>query len=267
MNHLVLNIHIKQCLHKLNPTLDDIMTIQGEVFRAVKNRQTIRFTCGNDTYFIKKHFAIGWWEILKNLSQFRMPIISARNEYRALKKLASLGINTPKIIGYGEQGYNPATKKSFIITAELTNCVGMRDIAKQWAKHQPDFYQKKNIIEEIARITRIMHNNGINHRDLYLAHFLLAKNQNLTKKNSKPILYLFDPHRAQIRNKIPKRWLIKDLASLYFSSMEANLTRKDILRFLQIYFKRPWQEVIKQQQNLLQKIRQQAIRLYRKKKI
>ena len=81
-----------------------------------------------------------------------------------------------------------------------------------------------------------LHRNGINHRDLYICHFLLkqAEFDALTDVNDLQ-LYLIDLHRVQIRKRVPRRWLVKDLAALYFSSMDLGLTQRDFFRFIRDY--------------------------------
>src|SRR3989338_3478639 len=99
---------------------DFFMNQKGEVFRSQKNRKTLRFNYLGDFYFIKIHRAIGWKEILKNWVSFKKPVISARQEWEALKKLKKTGIPSLEPVALGEKGYNPATKQSFIITKELS---------------------------------------------------------------------------------------------------------------------------------------------------
>ena len=83
-----------------------------------------------------------------------------------------------------------------------------------------------------------MHDNGLNHRDCYICHFLLKKS---TGK-----LHVIDLHRAQIRKRIPYRYRVKDTAGLYFSAMDCGLTRRDLLRFIAVYRRRTpefWRDV------------------------
>jgi heptose I phosphotransferase len=253
-----------------NKSFKQIMRMQGEIFRAVKNRQTIKFELNNHSYFIKKHFGIGLIEIIKTLLKLRVPIISATNEVRAIECLAKQNLLTPQIVGFGIKGINPANKQSFIITEEIKNITGLRDIAINWQKAPPSFALKNALIHEVARITHIMHNAGINHRDLYLAHFLLklealnALNQNKLQ-NLRNQIYIFDPHRAQQRKKIPLRWIIKDLSSLYFSCLDIPLSKKDIFRFLKIYYKTNLRFIFKQHSTTLSKIEQKAYKLRRTK--
>ena len=39
---------------------DTVFAIEGEVFRNVKNRKTMRFQFNNRNYFVKIHRGVGW---------------------------------------------------------------------------------------------------------------------------------------------------------------------------------------------------------------
>lgn len=239
-----LNSAIEQSLNPKLNYFQQLLNLNGQVYRQQKSRLTERICLNNHYYFIKKYFGIGWREIFKNLCLLRLPICSAENEWRALQKLRALGIKVPKVLAYGKLGKNPARIKSFVLLQELNNMTTLEALAE--LKQPIDFATKLLLIKKVAEITRIMHQHGINHRDYYLCHFFLDANNDI---------YLIDLHRAQIRKKVPARWVIKDLAGLYFSSYNLKLTRKDYLRFIKYYNDKPlslcwpsqthfWQKVV-----------------------
>jgi len=238
-----------------------IMALEGEKYRDFKDRSTIRFVKKNNAYFIKKHFGVSFFEIVKNLFFLRLPITNAKPEWRAIKKLRDLNIPTMEPVGFGLKGISPLTQKSFIITKELTNTVGLKDICDGWAKQSPAFALKRDITITLAGIIRKMHINGINHRDLYICHFLVDTN---FLRENKIKLYVIDLHRAQIRRQVPERWLIKDLAGIYFSSLTYNANKTDVFRFLRIYFDDNIKNIFAKHKNLLNKIARRARRMYNK---
>ena len=77
-------------------------------------------------------------------------------------------------------------------------------------------------------------------------------------------LFLVDLHRAQIRASVPSRWLIKDVASIYFSSLDIGLNKKDVYRFLRVYFDMPLREIFEKHEVLLKLIEKRAVQLYRR---
>ena len=234
-------------------TFDEIMSLEGEVYRDQDNRKTIRFEHEGKSYFIKQHFGVGWKEIFKNLFQFRLPVISARNEWRAIQKLEILNVPTMKLAAFGERYWNPARRQSFVATHALQEVESLEDVCKNWKTTPPMFAEKLKLIREVAHIARTIHVNGVNHRDFYLCHFLQGKDKTL---------YLIDLHRVQMRAKTPMRWMVKDISGLYFSAMDIGLTGRDILRFLACYFDQPWREVIASKQRFLKRVEKRAICLY-----
>ncbi len=246
-----------------NGSFERIMSLQGEVYRALEGRSTERLMIANQPYFIKKHHGVGWREVIKNLLQCRLPVVSAKNEYIALTKLAEWNIAVPEIAAYGHQGHNPAKVRSFIMTKELPKHISLEDFCRHWPSCPPSFHFKKNLIKEIALIARVLHTHGMNHRDFYICHFLLDVS-NLINSNIK--LYLIDLHRAQLRKYTPQRWVIKDLAGLYFSSKEVGLTKRDILRFIIEYHNKPLKKVFNKELSFWLKVKKRGDQLYRKHK-
>ena len=231
-----------------------VLSIQGDEYRNMDGRRTLRFDMLGQSYFGKLYSGIGWPRILKSLLAFRKPpVISAHNECLAIQKLTEQGVDTMTAVGYGMRGISPARKQSFLITEDLVGTESLEDFCRDWKEQPPDCLLKRALIKKIATVSRTLHEHGINHRDYYLCHFLLdisAGRDNLDLTHLTP--YLIDLHRVQFRTTVPQRWRVKDLASLYFSSMEIGLTQRDFLRFIREYTGQPLREVVKD--SLWQKI-------------
>lgn len=258
MDHMTLRRDVNQTWGR---SFNETMRTQGEIFRDVKGRKTLKFSHNHHNYFLKLHYGVGWLEIIKNLCFLRMPVLGARNEKLAIERLTQLTINTMTMVGFGEQGLNPAKRQSFIMTEALENMISLEDYCKDWKKSPPSFRQKTMLLTKIAQITAMLHQNGINHRDYYICHFLLEKNTVISSAE-KLKLFLIDLHRVQLRSKVPARWIIKDLGGLFFSAFDLCLTRKDRLRFIKIYTDQPLQVAL--QYNLWSKVNGKAIELYKK---
>lgn len=237
----------------------EAMALQGKIYRSKEGRRTLRFEHDGCGYFLKLHEGIGWGEICKNLLQLRLPVLGAANEYHACSRLKELGVDTMTPVAFGERGKNPAHQLSFLITEELSNTISLEDICKRWENHPPKLREKRALIRKIAAISKTLHDNGINHRDYYLCHFLRADTEKLFTVDDP--LYLIDLHRVQIRQSIPARWRIKDIAGLFYSAFDIQLTRRDILCFMTVY--RP--EWLRNTEDaLLKKVCDRAVALYRK---
>ena len=193
---------------------DLLETMDGEVYRALEARRTFRFVVNKKGFFAKVHGGVGWYEIIENLLRFRLPILGAKNEWVALNKLHELGVDTMTPVGFGQKGKNPASQRSFLITEELADMVTLEDFCADWKTNPPAFALRLAVVKKLAEVSRKIHDNGINHRDYYLCHFMMP---NLAKPDPRQLkFYLIDLHRAQVRNNTPLRWRIKDISGFIF---------------------------------------------------
>lgn len=249
---------------KDKPLFELMESLPGIPVRSMPGRNTLRFELDAHTYYRKWHADLGWREIIKNLICLRLPILGASNEWYALNRLAALGIRSLTPVAYGKRGLNPARQQSFLVTVELHSKVKLSDF---FANASVGFREKRLVIAEVARIARAMHMAGINHRDFYLCHFLLApetlvhESQNFSGGVT---IYLVDLHRAQLRNSVPYRWRVKDIGGLYFSALDLGLTRNDILYFLRNYFAQDLRDLLHQHNVLLRDIERRAIATYKR---
>ena len=233
--------------------------IEGKIFRETANRITKEFTFDGNRYFIKLHYGVGWKEIFKNIFKFRAPTVGAFPEWKALKKLRSLGIECPEPVGFYSTGINPANLKSFLITRSLINTISLETALKKGKFQKLSFSDKREFIEKIALISRNLHNSGINHRDYYLCHFHVDKDMDVKKS-----IYLIDLHRAQLRSFVPKRWASKDIGGLIHSAMGFDLSEKDFYRFMRTYLKCSTKEFFQAHSRFLKNTRNRAFRMFMK---
>ena len=242
---------------------DAVEALQGEVYRELEGRRTLRTEVAGEGFFVKIHRGIGWGEIAKNLLSAKAPVLGAGQEWRAIQRLQKAGVPTMTAVAYGEKGRNPADQHSFIITEELAPTVSLEDFSINWRMQPPEPRLKRALIDEVARMTGMMHRAGVNHRDCYICHFLLHTDKPVTADDFK--LSVIDLHRAQTRPAITKRWRNKDLAALYFSALDIGLTRRDKLRFLKGYFMQPLRQILREEASLLAWLEGKANKLYERK--
>jgi len=260
---LYLRDDLRTAWGKADP-FETVCRLQGQIFRELDGRKTLRFEALGKGFFLKLHAGVGWVEILKNLLQFKWPVLGAENEWKAIQRLSSLGVDTMTLAGYGSLGVNPARRKSFVITDEITGMRSLEETCSEWSRNPPPYSLKRNLVFRVASITRVLHTHGMNHRDYYICHFL-SNADFLGRDLSSLRVVLIDLHRVQFRRRVPKRWLIKDLAALYYSAMDIGLHRSDLLRFVKIYSGKPlraalgeapafWKEVIRKARGLYVKV-------------
>ncbi|HET8708277.1 MAG TPA: lipopolysaccharide core heptose(I) kinase RfaP [Pseudomonadales bacterium] len=218
------------------PAFEWVQKLDGAVYRSVANRRTLRFELNGKGYFLKWHGGIGWKEVFKNLSSFRMPIWGAGNEWAAINRLTERNIPTMRWVGFGARGWNPAQQESFIITDELAPTISLEDLCRDWVSKPPPYRFKTQLIRNVASLARDMHHAGVNHRDFYICHILWrTSTPEYSQIPRYQDLHIIDLHRAAVRKSVPYRWLVKDVGSLYFSAMDCGLSWRDLLRFIRIY--------------------------------
>ncbi|MBH3339734.1 lipopolysaccharide core heptose(I) kinase RfaP [Pseudomonas mendocina] len=242
---------------------EEVEGLQGQVYRELEARRTLRTEVDGKGYFVKIHRGIGWGEILKNLVTARLPVLGAGQEWKAIQRLSEAGVSTMTAVAYGERGSNPAQQHSFIVTEELAPTVDLEQLALNWHAQPPAPGLKRALIRRVAQMTGRMHAAGVNHRDCYICHFLLHTDKPFDADDFR--LSIIDLHRAQVRDAVPRRWRDKDLAGLYFSALGIGLTQRDLLRFLKDYFgvvdSRPLRQILKDEAALLRWLQGKADRL------
>lgn len=231
----------------------DMMALRGIVFRDVPGRRTMRVMLNGQAYFIKQHTGTGWAYIMKSLLSLKRPIVSALTEVTAIQTLNQLGIATTPLVAYGEQGCNPATRQSFILTRDLGDIHSLEDFYVDWCQQLPSDTLKRRLIRAVAELARQIHGNGFNHRDFYLCHLCLTRAE---LAQARPQLTLIDLHRSLVHGKPQRQLNIKDLAALYFSSYDLQFSDKDLALFAHFYGQHDaafWQQVQKRAKQLYQR--------------
>ena len=206
---------------------EEVRSLQGTIARSSETRKTLRFEMEVRAYYVKYHKGGSVGELLKNLLSLRMPVFSAKNEWEAIEHLHRHGVDTMTAVAYGYRGVAPLWTESFLITEELKNCVSLAEVFSSGIWKTLTLLERRNLVVLLAETVKGMHEAGVNHRDCYLCHFLWNRAENR--------LYIIDLHRSQIRANVPHRWLLKDIASLYFSSLPQDIPSTYFMRFAKIY--------------------------------
>jgi len=238
-----------------------VRNLEGEVYRAVADRRTLRFEAGGRAYFAKIHQGAGWREIAKNLSTGRLPVLGARNEFEACRHLQRAGVAAPTVAGFGERGRNPAARFSFVICDALEGRESLEDLTGRWESAPPTALQRRRLVMAVAAFARAMHGTGVIHRDFYICHLHLDR---AAWQQGRVDLAVIDLHRAQIHERLPARWLRRDLAALLYSTLDLPLSRRDWLRFVRVYRGRPLRDVMRDEGRFWAGVRRRALVLYAK---
>ena len=243
--------------HLKGDLFEACMQLQGKAFRDVPGRKTQQIALGGKSYFIKQHFGVGWGEIVKNLSTFKLPILSAMTEVKAIEKLDAIGIANTPLVAYGQLGCNPATLQSFVITKDLGDIVTLEDVCAAWLEASPDMACMAGVLKDLGQLAAKFHAASLCHRDFYLCHFVLKKTE---FESGNLNLHLIDLHRM-LQNQSPNgNAVMKDMAGLYFSMLQIGLTAADFSVIKQHYLPQTnafWAKVEARAQQLLAKFNSQ----------
>jgi len=187
------------------------------------------------TIFLKRHLESPRAETIFEKMHLTSPLSEAAKEVQKLEWFEQAGLAVPEVIVWGEGTWEGIGKASFLGTLDLEALPLERFLFHHWKPPVPgrEVPSKWGIIEQLAGLTRRMHQEGIVHRDFYLGHVFISEHPSRQEFE----LSVIDVQRASRR---PSWWLrsqIKDLASLHFSADPAFIRPVDRLRFLKAYWR------------------------------
>lgn len=215
------------CFKKIGlKSMDDVSSFSGGKNLTKDNlaafRQRIMFDTDNPktTLFLKRYQNIPKLIQLKNWITRAKRLSMMACDLKPSQNLKSSGISTPKVIAYGENWNGFFENRSFIVTEKIPGSASLEE-------KLPESFRKnrKKFIKNLAAFIRKFHDTGFRHRDLYLCHIFC---------DSKGQLTLIDLNRVFKPLFCTRKYLIKDLAELYYSSPKI-IGRTDRLRFFLNY--------------------------------
>ena len=209
----------------LNPT-------KGRKLRDIERRSNIKLELTDRTFFLKYHQASSPFDRVRALLGRIETIAPGIIEFRNITLLEKSGFPVMDVVACGEKKNSGLFGESFIMTEQIPGAEPLDDYCKN--KLAPlltgeKLLRKRAIIKELGELIRRFHAFGFNHRDLYLCHVFIRHN------NDQPVLYIIDLQRMQKRKARRRRWLVKDIAQLNYSSRFAGITDRDRMRFLRSY--------------------------------
>ncbi len=147
-----------------------------------------------------------------------------------LQRVADLGIRVPPLVAYGSRRQGAVETDSLLLTAEVPG-----QSLEQWlpqaverrALHRE---AKERIARQLASLVARLHSAGLYHRDLYVSHIFVHP-----LADGDPELYLIDLQRVRQARWRQRRWRIKDLAALHYSTPATAATAADRIRWMKRY--------------------------------
>lgn len=169
---------------------------------------------------------------LKNWLSAKKRISCALAEVEAAQKLAAMGINTPRMIAWGELAGGIFEKRSFAAIEEIRQ-------GQSLERSLPHFFNgpatmenlvlRRQFIRQLALFVKIFHETGFRHRDLYLCHIFMVPDGRF---------YLIDLARVFKPALLSEVYRVKDVAQLHYSAPAGVFSKTDRLRFLRTYLDR-----------------------------
>lgn len=158
----------------------------------------------------------------------------ALQERARLAWAAAQGVPVPAVVAAGELLGPWGRLQSFIAVEELTGMLALHE-AIPLASRQLDpatFRRwKVSLAAELARLARLIHEQARFHKDLYLCHFFIARQDTLRVPAWRGRVYLIDWQRLRRHRLTWPWWLVKDLAQLLYSSDIEGIDARDRLTF------------------------------------
>ena len=235
-------------------TLDALMAVAGgETYREVAGRSTVRLVLDDPAtgapraVYVKRYTAVPWRTGLRRTLSVNPPETRAWHEFRGMVRLADLGIPTmrPVAVG-GALRRGGRDERSVLVTEEIAGATQADDFCEaRYAgpTSRKRTAEKRRLIRQMADLARRLHGANLSHRDFYLCHIMVRP-----VEGREPVLHLIDLQRlTHHRHGIGRRWIVKDLAALLFSSRPGPatgvrspvFTQTDRLRFARAYFQTP----------------------------
>jgi serine/threonine protein kinase len=181
------------------------------------------------TVFLKRYDRPPISVQLRNWLASRSRVSCGAIGFKSASELQAGGINTPKILFHGEQWGTFFERRSFIITEKIPG-------AESLERKLPDYFSdtktveqsklRRSFISQLAGFVKKFHETGYCHRDLYLSHIFYSDSGEF---------YLIDLARAFKPGFRHRRFLIKDIAQVYYSAPARYFSKTDRLRFYIAY--------------------------------
>jgi hypothetical protein len=209
----------------------------GRCLRVLESREN--WYLGPDAFaapavgmYLKKHRVYTWSTRVRATLNAGPGATAAGVEAENARALAALGVDVMPLVAYGEKLRADGVLESFLLTEELAGYMELQAFLRQRfpaspTRRDPDL---QRILVQVARIARLLHGAGYNHRDFYCCHFLV--------KELSPGAFdirLIDLQRAQRRRWFRRRWIVKDLAQLAYSAPRDRIGCKQQVALLHHY--------------------------------
>lgn len=199
--------------------------------------------------YLKRHYKLPW---LHGLLATLWPAGAwspGMRERQNLLAAAGHGLPVPKVVAAGEWIGPRGRLQSFLAIEELVGMLPLHQaipLAKVRLDPADFCHWKQGLAAEMARLARLLHDRRTYHKDFYLCHFYIARDDTARRPAVwRDRVFIIDLHRLRRHRWTWPIWLLKDLGGLLYSSHVDGVTPRDRLRFWRAYWPsqgRAWRE-------------------------
>ncbi len=197
-------------------SLDAVFNLQGERITKDAISEVIRIERNGVRYYVKRYRSAG-----KGLRRY-LARTRVKTECRNLKRFAKWGVPTPQVVAAGLERSWGAFVRGALITRDLQGTEDLAALAKRNDPRLADRHWVAGISQQLAKITRTLHDHHFTHNDLKWRNLLV---------NPAAELFLIDcPCGSFWWGPVLRYRIIKDLACLDKVAKQ-QLSRTQRLRF------------------------------------
>lgn len=244
--HMWLDAALREPLSRAGLTgLREVMrTTDGHCMRALRDRENwrIQLHATHETtgiVYLKKHHVRTLGSRIRARLGLGPGATAAATEAQNVDRLARDGIDTMRLVAYGQRLHDDGLLESFVLTEELAGYQQLDHfLAQRFTELTRHDLRRRNraekelgeLIRRVADVARRFHAAGYNHRDLYCCHFFIRE-----KTPGTFDVRLIDLQRVQYRTRRRRRWIVKDLAQLAYSAPRDRIKCTHKMAFMRYY--------------------------------
>ncbi|MDR3352074.1 MAG: lipopolysaccharide kinase InaA family protein [Zoogloeaceae bacterium] len=215
-------------------SLDRVFALEGEALTRSSRSEVLRVTLAGTRYYVKRYQRSmardgrsNWRRALRYALLACLPRTRVRSEWQNLMRFAQWGIPTAEIVAFGEERRFGMFSRGALITRELENTQDLAELARRKDPRLRDRAWVRQVGDQIAACTRILHAHRFAHNDLKWRNILVDDSARV---------YLIDCPLGSILPAGPllRRRMEKDLATLDKVACTC-LSRSTRLRFFLVY--------------------------------
>lgn len=215
-------------------SIDGVFSFSAGRNLAKKNlasyRSRLRFGTNSPEgiLFLKRYDRPPVWLQLKSWFSRRSRKSCGRIDFENSLELSKLGIDTAKVIAFGEDLGLLFEKRSFCITEQIPDAEAIeRKLPDSFtSRNNENSLLQKEFIRKLAEFVKRFHDTGYRHRDLYFSHIF---------RDTMGQFFLIDLSRTFRPLCLAHYFRIKDIAQLYYSAPAKFFSKTDRLRFYLCY--------------------------------